>query len=242
MRKCAIIFLILSIVFLPGRNRPIGCEIMKESFEKYNIELTSCRTDGFVNLDCDLDSRDEGEQTARQILNALELNNSEYKLTYDEKLNKISASGEFNNGKINLVIGTDVHSSSENNCSYAIVDITQYDRGVNINDTRDRLYDCLSKFGEYPSVKVCITGSVKGSIPENERKLLINKIMDDMGAKKADSVENGGLFSTCGYSECIPGYINYNGMKVNLNAASRYNSFEDKTYFWIGTPIIDVEY
>jgi len=33
-----------------------------------------------------------------------------------------------------------------------------------------------------------------------------------------------------------------NGKKVNMNLAIRYNSYEDRTYIWLATPVITVEY
>ncbi|OZV13462.1 hypothetical protein CIW83_04260 [Tissierella sp. P1] len=50
------------------------------------------------------------------------------------------------------------------------------------------------------------------------------------------------LVSYTAYTPLIESSIFSGEKKVNLNLAIRYNENEDKTYIWIGTPIITTGY
>ena len=47
-------------------------------------------------------------------------------------------------------------------------------------------------------------------------------------------------------SAVIPPLLDENiisgGKPVNVQVAMRYNSYKDKTYLWIGVPVISIEY
>ena len=44
-----------------------------------------------------------------------------------------------------------------------------------------------------------------------------------------------------GFSPLLPEGIEILGQNYNINIVMRYNSEEDKTYLWIGTPVISLE-
>ncbi len=44
------------------------------------------------------------------------------------------------------------------------------------------------------------------------------------------------------FTPYIEEYIYTGSRKMNLNIAIRFNEYEDKTYIWIGTPIITIGY
>lgn len=232
----------LSMCLLPASVRAADYEIIKNSLNESGIEVTCCRICGYADLGRVPGGRASAYMTAGRIADSLRLGGSKCGFAYDETSNGISAHCEFDGGSVKMLIAPQSKFPSQNNRWYAVVDITQYAAAENINDIRDMLYGCLSGFGGLPSIRVCITGSERGYVGQRQRKSLIDKIIGCVGGKRVDSVEDGNLLSVCGYTECIPEYIDYNDAKVNLNAASRYNSLEDRTYFWIGTPVIDVEY
>jgi hypothetical protein len=83
---------------------------------------------------------------------------------------------------------------------------------------------------------------MRGRIPESSRDFVIEEMLSCLKGNSVDSVDYNGLKSICAYSGYIPYFIKYRNDRVNLNIASRYSSFDDRTYFWIGTPVISIEY
>ena len=55
-------------------------------------------------------------------------------------------------------------------------------------------------------------------------------------------MEDEYTFNMVGSCPLLPEGVQILGKNYNINIAMRYNSEEDKTYLWIGTPIISLEY
>jgi len=61
-------------------------------------------------------------------------------------------------------------------------------------------------------------------------------------AKKVEGITEENLISISAYSPRVKSSILVNEKRVNINLAMRYNSYEDKTYIWLATPVITTEY
>ena len=57
-----------------------------------------------------------------------------------------------------------------------------------------------------------------------------------------EETEYGHMVSLTGYSPRLENDILLAGDQINLNAAMRYSDYDDKTYIWIGTPLIATQY
>jgi len=105
--------------------------------------------------------------------------------------------------------------------------------------------DVLTVFEKYKihaRVSSCITGSFDGKLNNeqlNDIAILVFKAAD---AKKVEGIRDGNLVSVSAYSPIISNYINVNKRRINLNLAIRYNSYENRTYIWLATPVISTEY
>lgn len=76
-------------------------------------------------------------------------------------------------------------------------------------------------------------------------KEVINKTFysaDGQVIEGMEETEYGGMVSLTGYSEKLQNNIQLAGDQINLNVAMRYSNYDDKTYIWIGTPLIATEY
>jgi hypothetical protein len=72
-----------------------------------------------------------------------------------------------------------------------------------------------------------------------------SKIADAMTSVKAKEVEglsSEEVNSISAFSGNINSFVLSNNKKVNMQIAMRYSSYDDKTYIWIGSPLIHVEY
>lgn len=89
---------------------------------------------------------------------------------------------------------------------------------------------------------LCLVGSFDGKLEGAELEEVKNKIFNASQAIKVDYAEDDKYFSVSAYSPLADNYIKVDGKKVNMNLAIRYSSYEDKTYIWLATPVIKVEY
>ncbi|GEM_PF-4663301 len=78
--------------------------------------------------------------------------------------------------------------------------------------------------------------SSAGMLAEAER------LLAEAGAAGVEKTAAGRLASVTGHTGRLPGGLRYAGRKVNLNIALRGNPAEQKTYIYIATPLIFIEY
>lgn len=88
----------------------------------------------------------------------------------------------------------------------------------------------------------CIIGTFNGKLPENEADRKSRIALQSINAKKVEGIENDGLKSVAAFSSSVGGYVMSDRARVNVQLALRYSSYDDKTYVWIGTPLIPIEY
>lgn len=92
------------------------------------------------------------------------------------------------------------------------------------------------------SVNVCITGSIDGSLDEEEVNAICDIILDSTGSNKVEGLKQDEFVSVSAFSPAIGNAVRVNGKRINLNMAVRYNSYEGKTYIWLASPVIATEY
>ncbi len=128
------------------------------------------------------------------------------------------------------------------NETYIIVDIAQNKGYKDIVSISNRLKEWLNKYKDQVETTISLTGAVAGEINKTWEKNTQNTIFDYLRAKKLEVLEDELFTSITAYSPLIKTYISYGGKNVNIQLAMRYSEYEDKTYLWIGTPLITTTY
>ncbi|MGI6777397.1 MAG: YwmB family TATA-box binding protein [Acetivibrionales bacterium] len=113
---------------------------------------------------------------------------------------------------------------------------------INMERTRKEVMQALKKFNIDAKVSSCITGNFEGRMDKQQLNDICRNVFEEVGAKKIEDIKDGNLISVSAYSPSIPRFVEVNENRINLNIALRYNSYEDKTYIWLATPVITTEY
>lgn len=127
------------------------------------------------------------------------------------------------------------------------------ERSINVSILQDSSSDLLEatqknvknvfeKYGIYPRVNSCITGAYEGELEYQQLNDVARQVLGEAEAKKVEGVRETNYVSVSAYSPYIERYVKVHGKKVNLNFASRYNAYENRTYIWLATPVITTEY
>ncbi|MCX7920960.1 MAG: YwmB family TATA-box binding protein [Clostridia bacterium] len=112
----------------------------------------------------------------------------------------------------------------------------------NLEEIKQKVLSVFDKYRITPKVNSCITGNYNGQLNYQELNNICRRIFEGVEAKKVEGIRDKNLISVSAYSPFIEDSIEVKGNKVNLNLAIRYNSYEDKTYIWVATPVITTEY
>jgi hypothetical protein len=111
-----------------------------------------------------------------------------------------------------------------------------------IENIKKEIEKCYSNYGINPEINTCLMGTINGQISNDEAEELKKTVLNDNSISLVEGIRENNLESISAYSPYIDNYIISNNRKVNLNLALRYNKIEDKTYIWLATPVLNIEY
>jgi len=106
----------------------------------------------------------------------------------------------------------------------------------------DAVTDVLDKYKAEYQINVSLTGCIEKKLSDAELDNMFENVFRSARAEKVEGISDNGLVSVSAFSPAIAGGIRADGKRVNLNIAARYNSYENKTYIWLATPVIITEY
>jgi hypothetical protein len=100
----------------------------------------------------------------------------------------------------------------------------------------------LHSSGGIPSISSCLVGWINGKLDNGEWTDILSHSFALLDATHIDEMDDTRVSSVIGYSSRLPGDLLIDGVRVNINMASRYSSADNRTYITLGTPIIAREY
>lgn len=120
---------------------------------------------------------------------------------------------------------------------------------ANYSDGNDKIIEdkliaenALADAGFPIKLDILMIGSYKGKLTRKQSDSIMNELLECIGARVVESMTDEEVISISSYSSRISHYINSQGRKINLQAAIRYSEYNDKTYLWLGCPVISLEY
>lgn len=133
-------------------------------------------------------------------------------------------------------------ANSEDEAYIVLEDVVYTPTWATWQDSIRRMEDYFEKRGGSPIVSSTLVGYCDNRLDKREKRELCMSILKRIGASKIEVMEDEELISMTGYTSIIEDSYKTPKGPVNVNVAARYNSFEDKTYIFLGTPIITIEY
>lgn len=158
----------------------------------------------------------------------------------DDQLNKLLLYGSKGNKSYNIALESVRQEAGGE--TYIVVDVSM-DKSYKDLKTEKQVIASAVQVGESSiHFSSCIIGTYKGKLPSAEADKKSRIALESINAKKVEGIDNEELKSISAFSSNVDGYIMSNQDRVNVQLAMRYSSYDDKTYIWIGTPLIPIEY
>ncbi|HHV30159.1 YwmB family TATA-box binding protein [Acetivibrio mesophilus] len=164
------------------------------------------------------------------------------RLITNDLVDKIEIIGTVGKGKRINISAQSNRSQQDAEKSYISVSLTSGPQEFGLEDIHDDLINVLNKYKIDSELNICITGYFDGKMDYEDLNKMSKKILKSAGAKKVNGIAEKNLISVSAFAPGIDNSIMVNGERVNMNIAIRYNSYENKTYIWLATPVITVEY
>ena len=106
----------------------------------------------------------------------------------------------------------------------------------------DKLEGLLRRFEEGSCIRTTYTAAIPGKLDRDEMERISRQIFRGLKGTITEEIREAAWISKTGYSSKIGCALNSGGKRINLNVALRYNDYEDRTYVWLGTPVISIPY
>ncbi|MBM7582441.1 hypothetical protein JOD02_001298 [Caldicoprobacter guelmensis] len=126
--------------------------------------------------------------------------------------------------------------------SYIVVNVIDHSQNVDGSLFKRRVHDFLQEVGERPTVTVTYVGSFEGRLEFTKMQNICDTMLKNLRGTAVEGIHDEGFVSISGYSMLLGKGIISGGKQVNIQVAMRYNSYKDRTYMWVGTPVISIEY
>lgn len=157
-----------------------------------------------------------------------------------DQLNKIVLYGSKGNKTYNIAIES--AKQGVRGETYVVVDVS-IDKSFNdLAAERQDIANAIQVDEDSINFSSCIIGTYKGKLEERDADKKSRIALQSINARKVEGVDNEEYKSISAFSSSVGGYIMSNQAKVNVQLAIRYSSYDDKTYIWIGTPLIPMGY
>ncbi|HHV46669.1 MAG TPA: hypothetical protein GXX53_07205 [Tissierellia bacterium] len=185
-----------------------------------------------------------GTLTDYDLNQCLQLGHKHYsqKLTKDEGLNQLVIQGMDSLGNIVTISISSYEVEGYPGETSLFINLINNNHFVKNNDIILKVDNIFQRYDKMMNVTKCIVGTIDGRIDIDESEDKVLKSARKFRGRVVESYKEEGVLSLSMFTPYIDEYIYTGTRKMNLNIAVNYNECEDKTYVWIGTPIITIGY
>jgi hypothetical protein len=110
------------------------------------------------------------------------------------------------------------------------------------DDIKLKMEGIFKKFDSEAEITTCVIGTFNGKLNRQSQEKKIDEALKYIKGNVVEKYSDESLISVSAFSPVLGKYIFSGNKKMNYNISMRYNEYEDKTYIWIGMPIIILEY
>ncbi len=209
-------------------------EALVSSFESTGADVLESTISCWTKLNCRFLSMKEIEDEMTEITRRI---NPDRAVTVrsaedDGQLNRVVLYGFKNNKVYNVSIES--AKKEEAGETHVIVDISIDKSYRDLLTEKQNIINAVQTDESSINFSSCIIGTYKGRLTVEESDKKAEIALQSINAKKIESIS--------AFSTGAEGYMMSDRNRVNIQLAIRYSPYEDKTYIWIGTPPIPVEY
>ncbi|MEJ8552631.1 YwmB family TATA-box binding protein [Tepidibacter sp. Z1-5] len=221
-------------------------ELILNSFEKTGSAFDNYKINGHAMMDNKFLSFEEMDKILEELMIKFDIDKQTIEYTRSEQTDfrQIHICDKNRQNKadryISIIIDSERCKSMEQ--THIIVDIDTNQVYKDIVEDYVQLKNNLKKYSKNIDIYSCICAFFEGKIDEKCYNNIVDNILYSLDAQKKDEMKDVNILSTTGYTEKISDYIKYGEEKINVNASVRYSEYDDKTFVYIGTPLITLEY
>lgn len=107
---------------------------------------------------------------------------------------------------------------------------------------QEQIKEEFAKLGITGNVTVNLTGYLEGKADLAMRNIITDQVIKQLEANIIAENRTEDLYTVYAYTKRVKDAIEVSGEKINLNISTSYDENNNRTYFYVSTPIISAEY
>jgi hypothetical protein len=217
-------------------------EALITSFESTGADILESTISCWTKLDDRFLTMKQIEASITEIVSRINLDESTVvkSIESDGQLNKIVLYGLKEEKTYSMAIES-VKQEARGE-TYIVFDVSMDKSYKDLMTERRNIVNALQVDEATINFSSCIIGTYEGRMTEKEADKKSGIALRSIRAEKVEGIENEELRSISAFSSSVGGYVISDQSRVNVQLAIRYSSYDDKTYIWIGTPLIPMGY
>lgn len=160
--------------------------------------------------------------------------------TYEEKRQEISLTKKAKHAVTTLRFITNEEGKEIK--QYMIASITLDKDMESAQAHKKKLEKILDEYTKDSRSTANVIGTYDGKLDLDERNEVADGILGDMGARIVTEHRDMQLYTIYAYTTYVSDFVMQEDQAVNVNIAMRYNEEEDKTYVYVATPVLGLDY
>lgn len=147
-----------------------------------------------------------------------------------------------NKNPITMIISSYIDEDSKMDETYLYLNLINKEHFLTNNDIINSVESIFKEYDSFMEITSSIIGYIDGNACNDEIEKKAIRALRRLKGNTVETFKDVNLLSYTAYTPRIVKNISIGEKKINLNLAIRYNDYEDKTFIWIGTPIITSGY
>jgi len=248
MRNFAFIALVLVVLFisagyaLPTATWADDIAQAKKAFDSMDIIPESYSINAWASVDNKKRGEAELKQLSSDVVNRIKVMAPpcRYDITNDQQWLQVYAYGTSRYGDRISVSAQSLYDGTTRQ-NYITVNADGSAKADEFNAIALSIERAMEQYGGL-NMNAALWGYVKGKVPYEAYSKLYARAFEMLDAEYIEGIDSEGLVSITAYSPAIKHYVEIKGRKANIQLAVRYNAYQDRTYIWLGVPLLTVEY
>ncbi|MEL7568297.1 MAG: YwmB family TATA-box binding protein [Dehalobacterium sp.] len=216
---------------------------MQVAFQSSNAVFVETKLQGWAKINDRFSNKEELLSYGSQIEEILGLEDGVTKEeASDQGFNSLKIIGRISEKLSAEIIFQSLADTNGNDETYLIVNMVDYRGPGFLNLSKEKMVLVFQLFQQEPEINQLMIGFQDGKLSKKSYSDTINGIFSSVGGKISGEVEEENYFSSTGYVPNIEEKLQVGKKDINIQVAMSYDELENKTYIYIGSPLVYSDY
>lgn len=252
MKKIKITIYIVAVLWLAAATQLavnllfVDDERIMDAFADTKSEIIRGQLDFTLDYGAKFLSESDKKNLIKYMADAIGLNN-DYELTIKENENnstiKAEKKAQYAATSIEMVSAREQDGDYVKTRQYLFVHLDLYEKMNSIFTYKEMLEKAAKdlRTGEYQTL-ITFTGERNGKLSEEEIRQEADALLSSLEARVVWENREEGLYTVYAYTGLVKEYLKVSGEAININMAVTYDEREDKTNFYLATPVLNIDF